>query len=253
MMNSDTGTDTRREAIKDTADRLGQEAATATRKTTEQLRQQAEQAVQRAGEQAQAVAEDEKQAVAGEVHNVAEALRRGAAQFEDEDQPTLAGYVQQAADSLDSFSRNLGERSLDAMVTDLERFARRQPGLFLGGAVATGFLVTRFLKASSERRQAQEAAAYRSGGEALTPSQLGQPPRGYRPSHAGYPPHNTDQESSPAEPRTLGQRHPPGAMPGAPSASSRPYPGRAPDPALQPRPEPGPSPRINSPKIPGDA
>lgn len=251
MMSSDTGADYGREDIKDTADRLGREAATASRETADRLRQQAGQAVHQAGEQARAVADDEKRAVAGEVHHVAEALRRSAAHFKDEDQPTLAGYVQQAADSLDSFSRNLGERSLDAMVTDLERFARRQPGVFLGGAVATGFLVTRFLKASAERRHAQEAAAYRSGGEALAPSQRSEPPRDYWPGHAEYPPHDIGPESGPAESRTLGQRHPPGATLGEPPSASRPYPGHGPDPAARPRPEPGAGPRINQPKMPG--
>ena len=38
---------------------------------------------------------------------------------------------------------------------DAEEFARRQPAVFIGAGVAVGFVLARFLKSSSERREAE--------------------------------------------------------------------------------------------------
>ncbi len=38
------------------------------------------------------------------------------------------------------------------MVTSLDRFARRQPGLFMGAAVGLGFALSRLAKSTSEGR-----------------------------------------------------------------------------------------------------
>jgi hypothetical protein len=46
----------------------------------------------------------------------------------------------------------------------VEDFARRQPALFIGGSVAAGFALARFLKSSADRREREEGpreTAYR--------------------------------------------------------------------------------------------
>ncbi|MDX1654372.1 MAG: hypothetical protein R3310_04065, partial [Candidatus Competibacteraceae bacterium] len=115
------------------------------RSTTEQARDAAQDAAQRAraeaeqlGHQAKDYARSEadrqKSAAADEVHGVADALRSSARSLDEQHQPMLASYVKQAAEGLDSLSGSLSASSLDDMVRGVEGFARRQPGLFLGGA-----------------------------------------------------------------------------------------------------------------------
>jgi hypothetical protein len=59
------------------------------------------------------------------------------------------------------------------LVGDVENFARRQPALFIGGALALGILAARFLKSSS-----QQGSTMRDYGYA--------PNRGQQGSYGGY-------------------------------------------------------------------
>jgi hypothetical protein len=77
------------------------------------------------------------------------ALRNAARQIDDGRSPTTARFARQAADSLERISGNLRGRDLDSVVREVEGFARAQPALFLGAAVAAGFLAIRFLKSSN--------------------------------------------------------------------------------------------------------
>src|SRR3546814_8495932 len=61
-------------------------------------------------------------------------------------------YADQAARGREGFAQTLREKDLDGLVEDVGDFARRQPALFLGGAVALGFAMSRFLKTSGNRR-----------------------------------------------------------------------------------------------------
>jgi hypothetical protein len=54
-----------------------------------------------------------------------------------------------AVDQIERFAGYLRNRDVGQMVDDVERFARRQPGLFLGSAFTIGLLAARFLKSSS--------------------------------------------------------------------------------------------------------
>lgn len=194
------------------------------RSTTEQARDAAQDAAQRAraeaeqlGHQAKDYARSEadrqKSAAADEVHGVADALRSSARSLDEQHQPMLASYVKQAAEGLDSLSGSLSASSLDDMVRGVEGFARRQPGLFLGGAVATGFMLARFLKASSER-------SHYDGGYSGSYGGGYEEPRYPVPAREAYPPSSPYQEPAeyqgpeqrtPVEPAGLGQAHPPGS------------------------------------------
>ena len=56
------------------------------------------------------------------------------------------------ADHVERVSGYLEERDVNQLLEDAENFARRQPELFIGGALIAGLLVGRFIKSSSERR-----------------------------------------------------------------------------------------------------
>jgi len=99
-----------------------------------------EQVTQRLGSQIGQAA-DSLQTLSRSVSSMGHQLRR-------QDQGMLAQGVEMAANRIEGISSYLRDRDLDAIVRDTERFARRQPMLFLGGALTLGMLASRFLKAS---------------------------------------------------------------------------------------------------------
>jgi hypothetical protein len=93
--------------------------------------------------------------------SVAAALRQSSQPLRDDNQGTLADYAGKAADQLEQFSTRFRERDLSELMDDVNRFARRQPALFVGAAFAAGVLAARFLKSSPDAQR-----RFRSG-EAL--------------------------------------------------------------------------------------
>jgi hypothetical protein len=71
-------------------------------------------------------------------------------------QAAVPQYLSSAADQVDRLSHYLRSTDLRQMAEGVERFARRQPAIFIGGAFALGLLGARFLKSSrpqsSDRR-----------------------------------------------------------------------------------------------------
>jgi hypothetical protein len=83
--------------------------------------------------------------VAGALHDTGDALR-------DRDRDAFARYADAAADQVDQFTRSIRDRNVGEILDEAERFARRDPGLFLGGAFVLGIFGARFLKASAPGR-----------------------------------------------------------------------------------------------------
>jgi len=108
---------------------------------------------------AESMLEEQRQQVAQKVSGIAEALRNAANSLEQSQNRALAGYVDQAADQVASIYRTVRERHWNEIVADTEDFARRQPTLFVLGAVATGFLVGRFLWAGGRHRRGDAEAS----------------------------------------------------------------------------------------------
>lgn len=165
-----------------------------------------------AAEQAKAVAGEARAQAGGAIRD----LRQRAVEESQGQVDRLAGTVRQWADDLagmaenasgDSPARNLaaqaadqGHRAADyldksgveGMVGDLQNFARRRPGAFLGGAVLAGLVVGRLAKAGTKAAQAPSASYQdvrrqgleRGEGSAL-PTGTPVPP----PELSGYPAH----------------------------------------------------------------
>ncbi len=95
--------------------------------------------------------EAQKDKAAEKIGNVAEALRAaGEPLAELGPLPDLAG---RAADQIESIAEYVQSRTVGDIVHEVERFARREPAIFLGAAFGIGLLAGRFLK-SSPRREA---------------------------------------------------------------------------------------------------
>jgi hypothetical protein len=103
---------------------------------------------------ARAILGDQQQAAASGLGQFAGALRKAAREMgHGAEQAPMSRAIESAADGLERFSSSLRERDLDGLVRDVESFARRQPLVFFGAAVAAGFLAMRFMKATSPRNE----------------------------------------------------------------------------------------------------
>ena len=83
---------------------------------------------------------------AGNIGKVAKALHRTSEDLAD---TMAAPYVERAAAALDRMSGSVRNANIRDIVDATERFARKDPVLFVGGAFAIGLIAARFLKSSA--------------------------------------------------------------------------------------------------------
>ncbi|MFJ5135964.1 hypothetical protein [Streptomyces sp. NPDC088707] len=86
-----------------------------------------------AGTQTQRLADNVRK-LAGEIHDMSE---------KGEPDSTAAGLARQMADRGHRVADHLEQRGPDGLVSDLQNFARRRPGVFLAGAALAGFALAR--------------------------------------------------------------------------------------------------------------
>jgi hypothetical protein len=146
----------------------------------------AEQVKERAGEGAQQVQEkaseakeltrkrlsgqiDSRSTQAGEqMTRTADALRQTAQQLRGDHQTQPARVLEAVAQRVEKLGQYLTANDGDRLLRDVERMARNQPWLIVGGGTLLGFVAARFTKASSTRRY--EA----NGGGAQRPALMAQ-------------------------------------------------------------------------------
>lgn len=123
--------------------------------------------VGRVREQATSQLNTQKNKATDGLGSVAHAVRDTTQRLRDEKHDTAARYVEQAADQIERFSDRLKNKDVGELLNDAQRLARRQPGLFVGGAFAIGLLGARFLKSSAsndyERTPDYRSTAYGTG------------------------------------------------------------------------------------------
>jgi hypothetical protein len=141
----------------DAADVLG-----ASSSTLKEARDYAKDMGGRAKEQGRAMFDEQKDSAAGKVDSAAHAFRNTAEQLQGEGQSETGRYVGMLADRLESFGSQLRNKNLDTLIRDAENIARRSPGAFVAGSVIAGFVLSRFLKSSSERAQQPSGGSYDS-------------------------------------------------------------------------------------------
>jgi ElaB/YqjD/DUF883 family membrane-anchored ribosome-binding protein len=121
---------TAQEQVSAKAQELGGEAAF-------QIREQLDQRSTQAGEQ---------------VESIGKVLQSGANQLRSEGNDVPAKVVEQVARRAGDLGGYLQSAQTDRILDDIEGFARRRPWLTAGVGVLAGFLASRFVKASGERR-----------------------------------------------------------------------------------------------------
>lgn len=115
-----------------------------------QAQQQVGQVADQAKQQATTLLGGQKDRAAEAVTGIAQALRSTGNQLRQNDQGSVAQYTDKLAERVEAFSGSLSGKDVNELVADVERYARKQPAVFLGGAFVLGVLAARFLKSSGE-------------------------------------------------------------------------------------------------------
>ena len=111
----------------------------------ERLAGAAREAVSAAKQQAESLRRDAS-SVAGET---SDAIDDAAAALESSGHETLSQAAAALSEHVQAFAGYLEDRKLEDLVGDARHLAQRNPGLFIAGGVALGFVLSRFLKASA--------------------------------------------------------------------------------------------------------
>jgi hypothetical protein len=200
-------------------------AASEAQSTFQQAKQQAMGAAQEATSRAQAAIEGQKSSAADSLGVVANAFRQASHDLDDQNQRMMGQAAAWAAEGLERFSQSLRERELGTLLDQAEDLARRQPAVFVGGAVALGFVVSRFLKSSAERRRGYRSGAYGDSygsGSGYAPSTGYDPRTGSYASGRGSSPYGAQRTgSSPSYGSEMGSSSGYGGSSSSSSPSSR--------------------------------
>ena len=125
------------ELVSSTQEQLSTKAHELGEDVSFQVREQLDQRSTQAGKQVQAMSH---------------ALQSGVEQLRNEGKDVPAKLMTQLAERADDLGAYLQSAQADQMLTDLERFARRRPWVTAGAGVLAGFVASRFVKASADRR-----------------------------------------------------------------------------------------------------
>ena len=115
------------------------------------VRQQAVQFARDVGQELSMTGETQKARGVDAIRQFARAIDSAALELERQS-PTVARTVREAARAVDGLSDNLSSRSVNELIDSAAALARAQPALFIGGSVAAGFALARFLKSSAPQR-----------------------------------------------------------------------------------------------------
>lgn len=135
---------------RNTASRAVDQAQQAAAPAIDQVQQTAGQVVDQARQTVTSRVASQKDRAATSLTTVAQAIRQTGDGLRQQDQSAIADYTDTAAQYVERFSNFLQGRDVGQLVGDVERYARRNPTMFLGSAFALGLLGARFLKSSSQ-------------------------------------------------------------------------------------------------------
>ncbi len=138
-LNVDSAKETAKDVYNQAKDTAGQAYGVATKRATEAIT-------------------EKKGDLAGGLTSVAESIKQVGENLRDAENQnqiteTAAKYGDTVANQIEKVSAYFENKDVSEMVSDAERFARRNPALFIGAAFGIGFLAARFLKSSPTNRK----------------------------------------------------------------------------------------------------
>jgi hypothetical protein len=121
-----------------------------------------------ARDQATGFVDQRKNDVAESVVGLANTLRESGSAFEDRQQ--IKALVESAAGGLEQLAEGIRSRNLGDVLGDVEDLVRRRPMTAAVATMAAGFLIARFVKASSEASRSRSSVATGRQGQGATGS-----------------------------------------------------------------------------------
>jgi hypothetical protein len=115
-------------------------------------------------------ASDGTSRAAGAVDQLAGRLR-ALADGDTEQAGDLRRYAQDLGDRLGGVAGRINDRGLDGLVDDVQRFARRRPGMFLAVAAGAGFAAGRFFRGAKAESDASSGST--GNGSSGSPAAVG--------------------------------------------------------------------------------
>jgi hypothetical protein len=176
-------------AVMDTARDEGRAVTDAARQETSRLANEARRELR---DQSQAQVER----LAGGVRDLGRQLHR-MAEGEGRPEGPVADLVREAAGRADGLAQRIESEGIDGLVFDIKQFARRRPGMFLGGAFAVGIVAGRMFR-NIDTRSVAEAARPESDDDTDATLVAGTDPRPGAVPEYGQPPFATTPGQSPA-------------------------------------------------------
>jgi hypothetical protein len=145
--------------VREAAAAVGQEAREATASFADRMK-----------ERAAAQLDSQKVKARQSMGGVAQFVRQATEQLDQQGHQGFADYGRKAADRIEQFAARLEQKDLDEVLHDVERFARRQPAIFIGAAFGVGVIAGRFLRSSSPSRAHGDSgtSSYGSAGGGYT-------------------------------------------------------------------------------------
>jgi ElaB/YqjD/DUF883 family membrane-anchored ribosome-binding protein len=108
----------------------------------------ASQAADRASERVESGLDRGKVRTAKALGAVAQSLRAFGNELRSQNEEGIGRFADRAADRADQMATRLNNADPHSLIDDVEDFARREPAVFIGGAIAIGLVAARFLKSS---------------------------------------------------------------------------------------------------------
>jgi len=133
------------------------------REVKDQVVDQAKNSFRQARDSAGTSLNQSRSQAADRITGIAEAVRGTSERLRSDNQPGVANLTDSLADQVERLSTYLRDRDLGDVRRDLEQFARRQPAVAVGVALALGMLGARFIK-SSQRRDGSSGGSDRHDG-----------------------------------------------------------------------------------------
>ncbi len=116
----------------------------------EQVKEQVEGLKEDTLHKGQKYAEHGKNTAADIATDFADALQSAAGELDSKNRNTSAEYVRLASENIRKASHSLRQKSMNQILNQASSYGKRQPVLFLGGAMLAGYAITRLMKSASD-------------------------------------------------------------------------------------------------------
>jgi hypothetical protein len=131
---------------------VASEASAQVKAVASEAKQQVDRLVSQGRYEVRQQAEQRSAQAAGQLRTLSEQFR-ALAESRPEDAGPLLTFVREAEDRLRSMAWRMEQGGPQGIVDDVNRFARRRPGVFLAGALGMGFVVGRLVRAAAANQQ----------------------------------------------------------------------------------------------------